>query len=65
MARIRHVAAAVLVGAAFLAACGDDDDGGASQRDDAPLNEQTPSGQQQGETTPAPQDSGRGYDGGG
>jgi len=63
MARIRSVAAAVLVSVAFLSGCGGDDD--SSQRDDAPLNEQTPSGQQQGETTPAPQDTPRGSGDGG
>jgi len=63
MARIRTVAAAVLAGVAFLGACGDGDS--PSQQDDAPLNEQTPSGQQQGETTPAPQETERGSDDGG
>jgi hypothetical protein len=54
----RTRAAAVLATVAlFGAGCGGDD---SSQQDDAPLNEQTPSGQQQGETTPAPKGSERG-----
>jgi hypothetical protein len=63
MARIRTAAVAALVSVALLGACGDDDSD--PQRDDAPVNEQTPSGQQQGETTPAPQDTPRGDDEGG
>jgi len=60
MARARSCAAAVLATVAFAgAACGGEDDG-SSQQDEAPLNEQTPSGQQQGQTTPAPAGSERG-----
>ncbi len=60
MARIRTLAAASLVTVAFAgAACGGDN-GSPSQQDEAPLNEQTPSGQEQGETTPAPRESERG-----
>lgn len=63
MARTRIRAAALLVTVAFLgAACGGDN-GSSSQQDEAPLNEQTPSGQQQGETTPAPEGSERGSGG--
>ena len=58
MARTRARAAALLVTIAFTGAgCGADDGG---SQDDAPVNEDTPSGQQQGETTPAPRESERG-----
>ena len=62
MARIRALAAGLLVAVAFVgAACGGENDNGSpSQQDEAPLDEQTPSGQQQGETTPAPESSKRG-----
>lgn len=64
MARIRSLAAAVVVTVAFAGAgCGDDNDS-PSPQDEAPLNDQTPSGQQQGETTPAPEESERGSGGG-
>lgn len=62
--RMRVPAAALLVTVALLgAACGGGD-GSPSQQDEAPLNEQTPSGQEQGETTPAPAGSERGSGGG-
>ena len=64
MARVRTLAAALVVTVAFVgAACGDDN-GSPPQQDDAPLNEQTPSGDEQGETTPAPEESERGSGGG-
>ena len=64
MPRMRALAVALLITGAFLgAACGGDN-GSPSQQDEAPLNEQTPSGQEQGETTPAPAGSKRGSGGG-
>lgn len=63
MARIRSLAVALVVAVALLVAGCGGDDGSPSQPDDAPLNEQTPSGQQQGETTPAPHESPRGSGG--
>ena len=60
MTRPRICAAVVLITVALGAgACGGDE-GSSSQRDEAPLDEQTPSGEQQGETTPAPAGSQRG-----
>ncbi len=61
---MRALAAALLVTVVFLGAAIGGESDSPSRQDEAPLNQQTPSGQKQGETTPAPAGSDRGSDGG-
>lgn len=64
MTRFRTLAALLLTAASLTgaAACGGDeeDDNQPSTVQEAPLNDDTPSGDQQGETTPAPEASPQG-----
>ncbi len=61
MTRMRMLAALALAAASLTgaAACGssEEDDNQPSTVQEAPLNDDTPSGDQQGETTPAPEES--------
>lgn len=64
MTRMRTLAALALAAASMTgaAACGstEEDDNEPSTVQEAPLNDDTPSGSQQGQTTPAPEESPRG-----
>lgn len=64
MVRVARLAAPFVVTVAFIGAGCGDDNGSPSRQDEAPLSDRTPSGQQQGETTPAPEESQRGSGGG-